>query len=53
MRIGELQFAKYSKTDVSDGFRLRVRACWHYQLVESIVGLIGGSREACPQGGLW
>ena len=23
------------------------RACWLYRLVETIVGLIGGSREAC------
>ena len=47
VRIGKPQFAKQSKTDVSDGFRLRVRACWLYRLVESIVGPIGGSREAC------
>ena len=50
VRIGKPQFAKQSKTDVSDGFRLRVRACWLYRLVESIVGPIGGSREACLQG---
>ena len=50
VRIGKPQFAKQSKTDVTDGFRLRVRACCLYRLVESIVGPIGGSREACLQG---
>lgn len=47
VRIGKPQFAKLSRTDISDGIRLRIRACWLYRLVESIVGPIGGLREAC------
>lgn len=47
VRIGKPHFAKRSEIDVRDGFRLRIRACWLYRLVESIVRPIGGSREAC------
>ena len=48
VRIGKLQFAKQSKTDVSDGFRLRIRVCWLYRLVELIGGqLVVRGKHAC------